>query len=96
MKKSQGDLVNEFVDGATEGVCSWGQNLVIKGDKLIHYSTVIAERDNGKVLLNVTRYSLETGRVQKKVKLAVPEENLVIVKRVPVDYMGSLKRYVMK
>lgn len=42
-------LIQEFLDGATEGVSDGGHNLKIKGDKLIHFSTVIAERHKNKI-----------------------------------------------
>ena len=44
-------LIQEFLDGATEGVSDGGHNLKIKGDKLIHFSTVIAERHKNKIIL---------------------------------------------
>ena len=42
--KTQIQVVQDFLDGATEGRSGSGGNLIIKGDQLIHYQTVIAER----------------------------------------------------
>lgn len=41
---TQEQLIDEFLNGATEGVCGGSGNLKIKGDKLVHYQTAIAER----------------------------------------------------
>ena len=45
--KTQIQVVQDFLDGATEGRSGSGGNLIIKGDQLIHYQTVIAERYRG-------------------------------------------------
>ena len=87
------ELIQAWLDGATDGV-SATKTLRIVGDRLIHYSTTIAERFEGKVLINNTRYSLATGQLQKQIRSMVPEEQQVIVKRVPVDYNGSLRDFV--
>lgn len=89
-------LIQEFLDGATEGVSDGGHNLKIKGDKLIHFSTVIAERHKNKIILNVTRYSIQTGRIQKRIKESVDESNLIVVKQIPADYHGSLVEKIEK
>lgn len=64
-------LINMFVDGATEGYSGTKTNrgnLKIVGDQLIHYNTPIAERFGNKIILNTTRYSLQTGQLQKRLK----------------------------
>ena len=87
------DLIQALMDGATEGI-SATKTLHIVGEQLIHYNTPIAERFEGKVLVNNSRYSLATGQLQKQIRIIVPEDKQVIVKRVPVDYNGSLRDFV--
>lgn len=87
------DLIQALLDGATEGV-SATNTLRIVGNQLVHYKTPIAERFDGKVIVNNARYSLATGRLQKQVRAIVPYEQQVIVKGVPIGYKGSLCDYV--
>lgn len=88
------DVAEQFLNGAVEGSSSGQGNLKIKGDVLVHYHTPILERCGDKYILNVARYSLVTGRLQKQLKEMIPEDQLVIVKRVPEGYRGSLKDFV--
>ena len=76
--KTQIQVVQDFLDGATEGRSGSGVNLIIKGDQLIHYQTVIAERYGDKIILNYSRYSIVTGKIQKAIKEKVPEDKLVL------------------
>ncbi|SCJ65748.1 Uncharacterised protein [uncultured Ruminococcus sp.] len=90
-------VINLFVDGATEGYSGTKTNqgnLKIKGEQLIHYNTPIAERYGDMFILNTTRYSLQTGQLQKKIKATIPEEKRIDVKRVPSDTTVSLKDYI--
>ncbi len=86
------DLIEALLEGATEGVSATG-TLKIKGNQLVHYNTPIAERFGEQVIVNVSRYSLATGQLQKQIRSLVPEEKQIIVKKVPVDFDGSLKDY---
>lgn len=92
--KTQIQVVQDFLDGATEGRSGSGGNLIIKGDQLIHYQTVIAERYGDKIILNYSRYSLVTGKIQKAIKEKVPEDKLVLIGKVPTNYALSLKAKV--
>lgn len=65
----QNKLVDAFLEGAMEGEV---KSLHIRGDQLIHYNTPIAERSGDKVILNYTRYSLATGKVQKMIIVSKP------------------------
>lgn len=87
------ELIANFLEGSTEGNSATG-TLKIRGDQLIHYYTPIMERDNDKMIINVSRYSLVTGRLQKQILEIVPEDIRVIVKRVPENYKGSLKDFI--
>lgn len=90
-------LIDSFIDGASVGASGTKNspgNLRIIGDQLYHYSTPIAERYGDKFILNTTRYSLQTGQVQKKLKETIPAEKRVDVKRVPADTMKSLSTFL--
>lgn len=89
--KTQIQIVDDFLDGATEGRSGAGGNLIIKGDQLIHYQTVIAERCEEKIILNYTRYSMVTGKIQKVLKEKVPEDKLIMVGRITINYNGLLR-----
>lgn len=87
---AQEQLIDEFLNGATGGVCGGSGNLKIKGDKLVHYQTAIAERYGEKIIINVTRYSLVTGRLQKMLNQKVAEEKQIIARRVKEGHSGML------
>ncbi len=88
------DVTEQFLNGAVEGSSSGQGNLKIKGDVLVHYYTPILERYGDKYILNMARYSLVTGRLQKQLKEMISEDQLVIVKRVPEGYKGSLIDFI--
>ena len=88
--KTQIQIVEDFLGGATEGRSGAGGNFIIKGDRLIHYQTTIAERYGEKIILNYTRYSLVTGKIQKAIKELVPEDKLISIGRVAINYDKSL------
>lgn len=90
------DMVVAFLNGEREGQSSGQGNLKIMGDTLVHYSTPILERQNGKYILNNTRYSIVTGRLQKQIKEIVAPELLIEARRVPEGYKGSLKDFIIK
>ncbi|HEL1234560.1 TPA: hypothetical protein TVN79_002055 [Streptococcus equi subsp. zooepidemicus] len=90
---TQEQLIDEFLNGATEGICGGSGNLKIKGDKLVHYQTAIAERYGEKIIINVTRYSLVTGRLQKMLNQKVAEEKQIIARRVKEGHNGSLVEF---
>lgn len=61
------DLIKAFQDGATTGK-SHTDNLYIKGDNLINYSTVLATRVNGGIVMNTHKYSVTTSKIQTYIK----------------------------
>lgn len=87
------ELITNFLEGSTEDNSATG-TLKIRGDQLIHYYTPIMERYTDKMIVNITRYSLVTGRLQKQILEILPEDMRVIVKRVPENYKGSLKDFI--
>lgn len=87
----QQELVEAFINGETAGTA---KSLSIEGMQLIHYNTAIAERIGEKIILNYTRYSLATGKVQKMITDAVDPSRLVYVSSVPSDTRSSLVAFL--
>lgn len=80
-------FINEYENGSKG-------NLYYKGNLLIHYNTTIAERTSFGFILNTTRYSIQTGRIQKLLKEKIPPEKIIkkLVK-IPKDTRTSLNIY---
>ena len=92
-------VIDQFIAGDKEGYSGTSKNhgnLKIEGDQLIHYSTPILERLGEKYIFNVTRYSLPTGQLQKKIKASISKDLIIEVKRVPSDTKESLVEYMEK
>ncbi len=92
-------VINNFLAGMSDsedGAISATKTLKIQGDQLIHYWTPIAERRDGKIIVNITRYSLVTGRLQKQLKELVPEEQYIAAKGIPEGYKGQLTDFLPK
>lgn len=68
------ELLTAFVNGAEHGR---GSNLIIVGNKLINYNTVIAERKGNKITLNSSRYSRTTSVNQNMLRQLIPSDMLV-------------------
>lgn len=92
--KTQIDIVKDFLEGSTDGVSGGSGNLKIKGNQLVHYRTPIAERLDDKFIVNITRYSIQTGRIQKMLRLEIPQEKYIEVKRVPEGFDGSIRAFL--
>ena len=93
------NVINNFISGMADtedGAISTTKTLKIQGDQLIHYWTPIAERRDGKIIVNISRYSLATGKLQKQLRELVPEEKYVTVKGVREGYKGSLADFLPK
>ncbi len=94
LKITQKELIRRFIEeGLQEGDAGNGH---VKNNQYIHFWTPILERYNNKFILNLTRYSLVTGRLQKQMKEFVPAEKLIIVKKVPENYKGSLVNFIIE
>ena len=90
------DLIDSFIAGAETGHTgsrSCPGNLKISENKLIHYNTVIAERVDSQLYVNLSQYSVQTGYVQKQLKEALSGKDYIVVKKVNRDYNGSLKAF---
>jgi hypothetical protein len=83
-------LITNFIAGDTSELRDKGGNLKINENQLIHYRTVIFERYGDKFILNNTRYSVVTGRIQKLIMEKVPKKELMVVKMIPKEYCGLL------
>jgi hypothetical protein len=64
------EVVRNFINGATKGKTT---NLYIDGDKLINYTTTLLQRHNGKFIVNISKYSSSTSRIQSMILKELPE-----------------------
>lgn len=89
---TQIELLRQFVEeNLQEGNAGNGH---VRNNQYIHFFTPILERYYDNYILNQTRYSLITGRLQKNMKAIIPDEKLLIVKMVPEGYKGSLADFL--
>lgn len=91
------DIINEFINGAVEGISgskSNPGNLKIRGNQVIHFNTPILERNKKRYVLNMTRYSIQTGRLQKLIMELLMEDQYDVVLRVPMDSKQSLLDFI--
>lgn len=56
-----------------------GRTLTTDGVELINYSTKIAYKKDGKVYLNISKYSQTTSKIQSKIKQLADEKNIKII-----------------
>lgn len=90
---TQVELIAEFINGLEEGKCGGSGNLYIKDNRLIHFFTVLAERDVDGFIVNTTWYSIITSRVQKNIISLLGENKYIEIKGIPEGYRNSLKDY---
>jgi len=88
------ELINKFLEGDIEGISGGSGNLKIKRNQLIHYNTVIAERYGDKILVNVSRYSILTSKVQRYLRDTIPPKKIIEVHMVPKNYTDDLATLV--
>lgn len=89
-------ILDSFLNGETSGRAGTKTapgNLSIQGNQLFHYTTPIMERYNDSFIVNLTRYSLQTGRVQKMIKETLKGQSYFSVLKVPIEYTGSLRDF---
>ena len=53
------------------------------GDKLFNYYTCIAQRHEGKIIVNVTRYSIATSKMQNYLRYELSGYDVIEVTSVP-------------
>lgn len=86
-------VINAFVCG--KSAKSSNGNLKSFGNRLVSYYTTIAQRlDNGTIVLNCTKYSVSTSKIQTWTKGAFyGHRNVVEVTNVPLG-TTDLQRYM--
>ncbi len=62
-----------------------GQTLVTDGQTLVNYKTTIAYHKDGKLYLNIRKYSSTTSHIQSKLRRLAEERNFQIV-----EYEGDI------
>lgn len=77
------DIVSAFIDGQESGNASGGR-LQIIGNRLMNYNTCIAQRSQGGLIVNVTKYSPTTSKHQTRLKRAAPVTGTIYVQGVPM------------
>ena len=90
-EKNFKSLIEKFISGSMDGMVG---NLKIQNNYLIHFDTVILERSNEKFIINFTRYSIQTARLQNQIKSLIPQNQIYkIVVKVPVNHRLSIKDF---
>lgn len=56
------EVIKQFLNKSSGN--SDNRNLISTGDKLINYNTCIAEWNNDSIMVNMTKYSSSTSRIQ--------------------------------
>lgn len=85
------DVIKGFVNGGKVGK---GNSVSSTGDKLFSYSTIIAERIDGKVYVNPTKYSVTTSKAQGYLRYYL-NDCVEVEACVPIG-VHSLARYITK
>lgn len=86
------DVIKKFVNYAEEA-----ETLHVRsnGDKLFNYGTCLAQRYNGKIIVNVTRYSVTTSKIQSSLKHELSGYQVIEVSGVPLGTV-NLFPYIKK
>lgn len=86
------DVIKGFVNGGKVGK---GNSVFSIGDKLFSYNTIIAERIDGKVYVNPTRYSVTTSKAQGYLRYYLNGCGIEVEACVPIGTQ-SLTSYIAK
>lgn len=89
-------LIDKFIVGESLDIANTKGNLKIVDNKLIHFRTIIAERYNSKIIVNLSRYSPETDRIQKMLLNSVSSDLIIKVKNISIGYRDSLIHEISK
>ena len=92
-------ILDSFLNGETSGRAGTKTapgNLSIQGNQLFHYTTPIMERYNDSFIVNLSQYSIQTGRVQKMIKETLKGQSYYSVLKVTRDYTGSLSDFSIR
>ena len=75
------EVISKFVHFAESAATA---NVRSNGDKLFNYGTCIAQRHEGKIIVNVTRYSITTSKIQGYVRYELSGYDVIEVTSVPM------------
>jgi hypothetical protein len=91
MFKTNEQIIKGFINGATSGKVN---NLKIDGDKLINYGTVIAQRTGEFFVVNRTKYSITTSKIQSMLLRNLNMNGKMVreVTGIEIGYAGNLNR----
>ena len=96
--KNSKEIVAAFINGAEEGFAGSSlvlSNIKIKGNQLFHFQTPIMERNEGKLIVNLTGYSPQTKKLQETIVVMMKGNNYLIARGVPLDYRGQLQDFIV-
>jgi hypothetical protein len=93
-KLTNQSVIAAYVNGTGAGVESHTGNLWVTatGDRLMNYSTCLIERVNGKFIVNETKYSVTTSKIQTYIYREMGSR-WIAVNNVPQG-SSSLERFV--
>lgn len=74
------EVISKFVNFAESAATA---NVRSIGDKLFNYETCIAQRHEGKIIVNVTRYSVTTSKMQNYLRRELSDYDVIEVTSVP-------------
>lgn len=74
------EVISKFVNFAESAATA---NVRSTGDKLFNYETCIAQRHEGKIIMNVTRYSATTSKMQNYLRRELSDYDVIEVTSVP-------------
>ena len=74
------EVISKFVHFAESAATANVRSTV---DKLFNYATCIAQRHEGKIIVNVTRYSVTTSKIQCYVRRELLGHDVIEVTSVP-------------
>lgn len=76
------EVISKFVNFAESAATA---NLRSTGGQLFNYYTCIAQRhEEGKIIVNVTRYSMTTSKIQSHVRWELSGYDVIEVTNVPI------------
>lgn len=88
---------NEIIKSFINGISASNRNLRTDGNKLINYYTTIAQRnENGEIIVNSTKYSVSTSKIQSYLRYELsktPLTCLYTTKHVPLGTY-NIERFV--
>ena len=75
------EVISKFVHFAESAATANVRSTV---DKLFNYATCIAQRHEGKIIVNVTRYSVTTSKIQNYLRGEMANKDVIEVANVPL------------